>query len=270
MKVSSTYIHGINPAEQNRLTILNSLLNDRCIEKIPIHSGARILDVGSGLGLMTAAFAEKAGANSYVLGIERSEAQLQKAQSIQTPGLHFRKGDAFQLPLTPEEEGTFDLVFARFILEHLPEPQRAIKEMFRALKPGGTIVLADDDHEAMILYPEPAGFKMLWSAYIDSYLEIGNDPFIGRKLPRLLIDNGFINVRNDVAFFGDVAGSPTFQAYILNLSEVIATARDVMFENNLIESDDFESALNNLKSWSNIDHATAFYPLCMAFGKKPE
>lgn len=265
---SSTYIHGINPAEQIRLTILNDLLNDRCLEKINIIPGARILDVGSGLGLMTECFSKKAGPSGFCLGIERSDEQLEKASRRQTLGLEFRKGDAYQLPLNPDEISSFDIVYSRFLLEHLPDPNRAIKEMMRALKPGGQLIISDDDHQNMILYPEPEGFQTLWSAYMDSYLIIGNDPFIGRKLPRLLTENGCKEVRNDLVFFGDVAGSPSFESYVKNLCEVIATARELMIENDLISSEAYELAMNNLRTWARINYASANYSLCIATGIK--
>lgn len=67
---SSSYIHGINPNEQQRLFILNEILNQRCIEKITINSGDRVLDVGSGLGLMTALFADLSGPEGYCWGLK--------------------------------------------------------------------------------------------------------------------------------------------------------------------------------------------------------
>jgi ubiquinone/menaquinone biosynthesis C-methylase UbiE len=266
---TSSYIHGINPDEQQRLFILNEILNQRCLEKIRINPGERILDVGSGLGLMTALFAGLSGPEGFCLGIERSTEQLQKSATLLREGLSFRQGDALKLPLAPDEEESFDLVHARFILEHLPEPQKAIHEMKRALKPGGRIFLADDDHQAMILFPEPEGFQQLWTAYTDSFVEVGNDPFIGRKLPSLLMSAGFMDVRNDTVFFGDVAGSPTFEMFVKNLSEVISTAQDVMMENNLVSQSAYDSAMKSLSTWAKLSNATALYPLCLATGNKP-
>lgn len=266
---SSSYIHGINPEEQQRLLILNEILNRRCLDKIQIHSGEHVLDVGSGLGLITAAFANMAGPTGFCLGIERSPEQLQKSITLVRDGLSFRQGDALMLPLNQEEEQSFDFVHARFILEHLPVPQKAISEMKRALKHGGRIFLADDDHLGMILYPEPDGFQQLWNAYMESYIELGNDPYIGRKLPSLLTHAGFTDVRNDMVFFGDVAGSPTFEMYMKNLQEVISTARNTMLENTLIDQEAFESAIHALSAWTKLPNATAFYTLCIATGTKP-
>lgn len=121
----------------------------------------------------------------------------------------------------------------------------------------------------MILFPEPEGFQQLWTAYVESYVEVGNDPFIGRKLPTLLLNAGFTDVRNDMVFFGDVAGSPTFEIFIKNLSDVISTAQSLMMENNLISQTAYDTAMEALITWAKLPNATALYPLCLAIANKP-
>src|SRR2546425_5254744 len=54
--------------------------------------------------------------------------------------------------------------------------------MARAVRPGGRIVLEDDDHDILRLWPEPAGLTPLWRAYIRSFDRLGNDP--GGRRPR--------------------------------------------------------------------------------------
>ena len=185
----SHYLHGSDPAEQSRLSRLNALLNERCFPKLKLGDGFRILDVGSGLGQLTYRMSEAAGPNGFCLGIERDTNQLSVARkSHLAPNLEFRQGDALELPLTSEELESFDFTHARFLLEHLSNPAQAVSEMVKSLKPGGRIFLADDDHQPLTLFPEPLGFQFLWSAYMDSYLEVGNDPYIGRKLTKLLVD----------------------------------------------------------------------------------
>ena len=62
------------------------------------------------------------------------------------------------------------------------DPLRAVKQMVKAVKPGGRIVLIDDDHETFRCYPEPSGFETLWNSYCRSYDRVGNDSYIGRRL----------------------------------------------------------------------------------------
>ena len=265
----SHYIHGSAPEEQQRLSLLNALMNARCVEKIQIPTGSRILDVGSGLGQFTHMLSQLSGTTGYCLGIERDQRQLEYAQRFKSATVEFRAGDAMNLPLTEAEAGTFDIVHARFLLEHLSDPFQAIQQMKKALRPGGKIILADDDHQAMILFPIPDGFENLWAAYMDVYIQAGNDPFIGRKLPKMLVDAGFNSVRNDTAFFGDFAGTKTFDDFSLNLIEVIGTARELMFENELISENAYQAAMDSLKKWTQSNQATIWYQLCFAYGTNP-
>jgi ubiquinone/menaquinone biosynthesis C-methylase UbiE len=265
----SHYIHGSDPSEQNRLARLNDLINDRCFPKITIDPGMRVLDVGSGLGQLTYRLSQLVGTKGSCLGVERDLNQLKKArEKFAASNLEFREGDALQLPLSAGEVESFDAAHTRFLLEHLSNPAQAVSQMARALKPGGRIFLFDDDHETMVLYPEPPGFKGLWSAYMDSYVEVGNDPFIGRKMPKLLQEQGFKTVRNDVVFFGDCYGTETFPWFVANLAEVIATSKDVLLKADLIKENAFESAIRHIYEWAKNPHASMWYNIAFTEGVK--
>jgi ubiquinone/menaquinone biosynthesis C-methylase UbiE len=265
----SHYLHGTNPEEQQRLSRLNDLMNDRCFSKLKIESGNRVLDVGSGLGQMTFKISQTIGENGFCLGVERDENQLTEAtKKFRAGNLEFRQGDALQLPLRSNETGTFDFVHCRFLLEHLSNPAKAVDEMVKALKPGGRILLADDDHQAMILYPEPKGFQALWAAYMDSYVEVGNDPFVGRKLPRLLLDAGLQNITNDIVFFGDCARTQTFTLFVNNLIEVIIPSFEVMVSSKSISEKEFNEAIQAIRDWATLPYASIWYTICIAEGVK--
>jgi ubiquinone/menaquinone biosynthesis C-methylase UbiE len=266
----SHYIHGSAPEEQARLSRLNQLINARCAKYLTLAPGNRVLDMGSGLGQFTRLMAECVGTTGYCLGVEREANQLAWAQQhVTIAQLVFKKGDAYHLPFGHDDWQRFDFVHMRFLLEHLAEPARAVQQAYKALQPGGKILLADDDHEAMILFPEPPGFKALWAAYMDSYVEVGNDPFIGRKLPKLLLDAGFNQIYNDVVFFGDCHGTETFNLFAVNLIEVIGTAKQIMLEADLLSIHAYETAIQSLWQWSNHEHAAMWYTIAVAGGVKP-
>lgn len=265
----SHYIHGSDPSEQSRLSRLNDLINSRCFPKLKLEKGFRVLDVGSGLGQFTHRMSAAVGSSGFCLGIERDINQLTVAKKNHSaPNLEFRQGDALKLPLSNNEMGSFDFAHTRFLLEHLPNPAQAVSEMIKALKPGGRIFLEDDDHNTVTLFPEPAGFPTLWAAYMDSYVEAGNDPFIGRKLTKLLHDQGIRNIRNDVIFFGDCAGTETFGLFVTNLVEVISTSYEVMISSNLISDQDYQMAIDSIKKWGELPFASLWYNISMAEGIK--
>lgn len=268
----ATYIHGTDPHEQQRLSLLNAILNRRYLQKVRPEPGAKILDAGSGLGQLTQSLLDAAGPDGFCIAIEADDRQLEFARSqtsISGRLPDYRKGSATSMPLEESEYGTFDMAHARFLLEHVPDPVAVVREMKRALRAGGRIWLADDDHQSMTLYPVPDGFQELWTAYTDAFIEIGCDPFIGRKLHKLLLDQGFEHVYIDTVFFGDCAGNETFSSFSRNLIEVIGTARNVMLENNLITGQAYDAAIGALQAWSDKREAAIWYPLCIASGIKP-
>jgi SAM-dependent methyltransferase len=265
------YIHGTDAEEQARLSLLNDLLNLGALRELSLQGGERILDVGSGLGQLSRAMARATGFR--VVGIERSaeqiaEAQRQAARADETGLVEFRQGDALQLPLRDEEWGTFDLAHTRFLLEHVADPLAVVRAMARAVRPGGRIVLEDDDHDGLRLWPEPPGFVKLWQAYQRSYEHLGNDPVIGRRLVSLLVEAGAEPVRNTFVFFGSCAGDPRFSLYVENLIGVIAGARATVVKAGLLDPAAFDAAIAAVRAWSRDAAATLWYAVSWAEGRR--
>ncbi len=270
---SSTYIHGTAPGEQARLSLLNDLLNVGSVRELRLQGGERILDVGSGLGQLARAMARVAGAP--VVGVERSAAQIGEAErQAELAGeralVEFRQGDAQQLPLRDEEWGHFDVAHTRFLLEHLRDPLPVVQAMVRAVKPGGRIVLEDDDHDLLRLWPEPPGFPALWQAYQRSYEFLGNDPVVGRRLVGLLADAGAQPERNSAVFFGSCAGEPHFPHYVDNLIGVVGGARATIVAAGLLDGDAVDAAVGALDEWRQGQAATLWYAVSWAEGRRPE
>jgi SAM-dependent methyltransferase len=268
----SHYIHGTEPDEQRRLSRLNELLNDACLAELRLQGGENILDIGSGLGQFTRAMAR--AAKRRVTGIERDAAQIAEAlRQASAAGeqalIEFRQGDAIQLPLSRQEWGSFDLVHTRFLLEHVPDPLAIVRAMALAVRPGGRIVLADDDHAIERMWPEPEGFAALWRAYMRSYTALGNDPDIGMKLVGLLHSAGLKPVRNKWIWYGACAGEESFPDKLRNTIKIIAGARDVMLANRLIHESDLESALRELAAWGDRPDAAIWFAFSWAEGTRP-
>jgi ubiquinone/menaquinone biosynthesis C-methylase UbiE len=137
--MSTTYIHGTAPREQERLAALNRMTNRAFLEFLEIGRGIRVLEVGSGLGLV-AAEAASVGEGTTVVGLERSGDQI--AAAVVAPGVRYVRGDAHELPC---REGSFDLVYARYLLEHVAAPDQVLREMRRVTRVGGRVAVCEND-----------------------------------------------------------------------------------------------------------------------------
>ncbi len=271
---TSTYLHGSSPEEQARLSMLNDLLNQECLRVLNPDSGNRVLDVGCGLGQLSRVVACSVGADGFVLGIERDTQQYLQAKKLAAEAKErnlpeFRQGDALQLPLDDCEWGTFDVAYCRFLLEHLQNPVIAISQMIKAVRPGGRVFLADDDHDYFHPWPEPAGFQALWQAYIGSYQRLGNDPFIGRRLVFLLREAGLNSIRNSSVFFGGCAGNETFEAVADNLIGVMVGAKELMLSGGLLDESSYHFGMDGLVQWKRNPASALWYSVCCAEGLVP-
>ena len=263
------YIHGTDADEQKRLSLLNELLNTPWLEQMAIRSGERFLDVGSGLGQLTRGIARRTGVR--VVGIERSAEQRAEAERLAAAAgeaslFELRAGDALDLPLRADEGKTFDAAHARFVLEHVRDPAAVVAGMVRAVRPGGRLLLMDDDHDVLRLHPEPPGFGPLWQAYVRSYDRLGCDPYIGRRLVALLHAAGARPVRAGAIFYGGAAGTRELDFAAGNIVEIMRGARAAMIAADLIGAAELDAAVSALRAWQTRPDAACWYRLCWAEG----
>ncbi|SDU00418.1 Methyltransferase domain-containing protein [Verrucomicrobium sp. GAS474] len=106
-----------------------------------VGPGDEVLDVACGPGLVTCAFAARAG---RVTGIDLTPAMIAEARRTEAArgarNVAWEVGDAEALPFA---DGTFSMVVTRYSFHHLTEPERAWREMVRVCRPGGTVLVID-------------------------------------------------------------------------------------------------------------------------------
>jgi SAM-dependent methyltransferase len=264
------YLHGTSPEEQGRLSLLNRLMNDNALREIAVQRGERVVDFGCGLGQLSRGMARAAGVR--LLAIERSaeqlaECALQAAKDSEEHLLELRQGDAAAPPLRDGEWGHFDLAHARFVLEHVRDPLAVVRQMARAVRPGGRVVLQDDDHENLRLWPEPPGFDLLWRAYMRTYDRIGCDPYVGRRLVSLLHEAGLNPRRCTYLFFGACAGEASWAGFMDNFIGLFIGARAAVTA--LMAPRELELALAAFGEWAARPDAAFWYAVSYAEGVKP-
>jgi SAM-dependent methyltransferase len=155
-----------------------------------LGTGLRVADFGCGIGMVTEWLAKFVGPRGHVVGIDASAAQLAQARKrVNTGGtnISFVEASAIETGLPAE---SFDLVYCRFLLLHLPEPEQALREMRALLKPNGLLVCEDGDLTSAGSEPPSAlgAFADLWGRLGPKR---GLDYTLGRRLFHLIQAAGF-------------------------------------------------------------------------------
>ncbi len=110
----------------------------RLLEKAKLQKGESVLDISCGTGLVTFPIAEAVGSDGSVIGIDLSEGMIDKATSLAdrdgVSNVDFQHMDAEDLELSDD---SFDVAINSLGLMYYPDPDKAIREMYRVVKPEG-------------------------------------------------------------------------------------------------------------------------------------
>jgi SAM-dependent methyltransferase len=187
------YVLATGLAADYRLRILHGLYGPgtrRLLLGAGLRRGMRVADVGCGVGMVTTLLAKLVGPEGQVIGIDFSGAQLAQArQRMASVGANasFVEASATDTGLPP---CSFDLVYCRYLLLHLLEPERALAEMRSLLKPDGILVCEDADVISAGSEPPSAldAFADLWGRLGPAR---GVDYTLARRLFQMVLAAGF-------------------------------------------------------------------------------
>jgi SAM-dependent methyltransferase len=164
------------------------------LDRIGLSDGQSCLDVGCGGGDMTRELARRVAPHGKAMGadIDRTKLELARHEAEQqgVANVGFQLTDACELPGARQ----FDVVYARFLLTHLSDPDAAVTAFHRLLRPGGLVAVEDVDFSGYFTYPECPAFRRYHALYCDAVRRRGANPNIGPRLPLLLKECGFEDV----------------------------------------------------------------------------
>ena len=192
----SNYAIAVGGKDKDRLTVLCEIYNSSSEEffvACPIMKGDKVLELGSGIGLVAEKLAEIVGESGHVLGIDISEEQLAIAKDRllekPIPQLEYKRLSVYDLDKLDEK---FDVVYVRFLLVHLPNPQRVIQLVKSVLKPDGKLFIEDlTGNETLFSVPNKKGMEIV--QYFDELqfeVQESDDKYF-KKVPELLENAGY-------------------------------------------------------------------------------
>jgi ubiquinone/menaquinone biosynthesis C-methylase UbiE len=165
-----------------------------------LRVGMTVLDCGSGPGTITIGLGEIVQPGAVIgIDIEPSQVQLatQLAERRAVSNISFQVANMTALPF-PDD--WFDVVFSNAGLQHVPEPQIALREMYRVLKPGGLIGIRNDDRGPdPIIDPLDPMIERTWTLFLRLWEHDGGHPTFSRRQRAALRATGFVKVRGSAS-----------------------------------------------------------------------
>lgn len=155
-ETAETFDIPLDVAEAYEERFVPALFNEWAIAVVDaaIAPGMDVLDVACGTGVVTRTIADRLGGRGTVVGLDLNDAMLTVARRMR-PDLEFRKGDVAELPFSDE---SFDAVTCSMAMFFFPDQVRALGEMARVTKAGGTVA---------IVVPSSLEAQPAWKPFVD-------------------------------------------------------------------------------------------------------
>jgi SAM-dependent methyltransferase len=192
--MKNQYVHGYSPKEAERLNDQANTLDELLHHDSVWEDESLILEAGCGVGAQTKIIAPKNPKSNFI-SVDISSESLAGAknvmQELEIQNVQLQQADIFSLPFSND---IFDHVFVCFVLEHLAAPEKALQELKRVLKHGGSIMVIEGDHGSAYYYPESKFARKAIQCQVTLQRLKGGNANIGRSLYPLLLDCGFSHV----------------------------------------------------------------------------
>lgn len=173
-------------------------LERRLLSELGVAQAGHILEIGCGPGFVTRLL-QAVAPQSEIIAVDQSF-ELLRQLPANPPGeasgtVWPIQSSGERLPV-PDDWAHF--AYARFLLQHVPDPLSITLEARRTLMPGGIFCIADSDDGLVLQYPENDRLSQLLRDADRSQRDAGGDRFVGRKLQQILHDAGFVDIRSRI------------------------------------------------------------------------
>jgi arsenite methyltransferase len=192
------------------------------LKALALREGERVLDIGSGPGLLAYDMAAAVGRDGRVYGVDMSEDMLtmSRKRCADQPWTEFQRADATNLPY-PDD--SFDAAVSTQVYEYVVDIPAALAELYRVARPGGRVVVLDTDYGSLVIHTKnEARMERVLSAWNEHFVHAG----LPRTLSRQLRHAGFtIRQRDVIPMFNPEYRENTYGKGSLEIMATFAVGR---------------------------------------------
>ncbi len=182
--------------EANRLrdqVMLGWTLEKKKLEELGPDKNITFLDLGCGPGFFSELVGESFP-NWKVIGIDNNSDLLPKSSHISNTSFLLSKTKE----LLPLAEASVDVVYCRFLFQHLTDKTQTLSEILRVLRPNGIIIAIDVDDRGVIFSPEQDWITNIYKKVNQTHKNLQANRNIGANFPKIFTDSGFKVIEFDV------------------------------------------------------------------------
>ncbi len=235
--MAKPYIHGFSRDEQSRLVEQAQVLAPNVFRDIDFSRVRDALEIGCGVGAELKIMCERWPRLRWT-GLDWSQSHLAAATGIlgrelATGRIGIVRADARSMPF---QEKSFDLAVTIWMLEHVNEPERILREALRILKPGGFLVCTEVDNSTFGFDPKNAVIEAWWMRFNEYQTAAGGDPFVGGKLQGLAEQMPCRNILTRVLPIISSRREPRRRQVLLDyLQDLLLSGSENMIRNGIVD-----------------------------------